>query len=129
MSPNYYYISRIYGVLQQLVFGNILKTSSSSGIKYLVKAEKLLIIGGGRGEILQDLDSHSFSGEIVFLDLSPSMIKQAKRKAGNLNVTFICQDIFEFNNAEFDAVHMGFFIDQFPQKRASEALKLKYTTW
>ena len=73
-------IAPFYDHLVKLVFGDKLKELQCSFLKKIQSNDKVLILGGGTGWILEEIDSVCVNTDIVYIDKSPSMIKRAKRR-------------------------------------------------
>lgn len=73
----------------------------------LVKTGNILDIGCGSGAIAVSLAKYIPDSTITALDLSEAAVSVAERNAyrNNVNVKFICEDIFEFKTTEkFDLI-------------------------
>lgn len=110
---DYSKIAPVYQLLSRLVFG---KTLINAQLKALTKTNlggKLLICGGGDGEILKHLQF--FKGEITFLELSAKMIDLARKKTDR-NITFANTDFFNFQPSEkYDVILLPFLLDNFSE--------------
>ena len=97
MKGNYYNVAPFYDLLSHLVFGN----SISQALLFLVTAipanSSVLIIGGGTGQILEEISKKYISGlQITYVEISKKMISLSKKRStGNNLVVFINQSILD----------------------------------
>lgn len=116
MKGNYNNVAPFYDLLSSLVFGN----SISRAVLFLINAipanSSVLIIGGGTGQILEEISKKYRSGiQITYVDISEKMISiSKKRSTGNNLVVFINQSISDVTfYQQFDVVITPFFFDNF----------------
>lgn len=105
-----------------------------SRIRHLARAcdcRRALIVGGGTGEFLQAVLASGFAGSILYLDVSPAMLRRARlgiarRFPEALNrVEFRRGDLFEDLPCEkFDLVCTHYFLDMFRQEELSRAMRM-----
>ena len=115
---SYSTIAGIYDVLGKMVFGNALKTSANLFLSDVLNSKSLLILGGGTGQVLMELEKLKFKGAVTYVDMSEGMINRAKKRVVSYDVKFIISKIegMEFDS-RFDAVHAAFFFDQFDEAK------------
>ena len=116
MKGNYDNVAPFYDLLSHLVFGN----SISEALLFLVNAipanSSVLIIGGGTGQILEEISKKYISGlQITYVELSKKMISLSKKRStGDNSVVFINQSISDVTfYQQFDAVITPFLFDNF----------------
>ena len=116
MEGNYDNIAPFYDLLSHLVFGNYI----SQAVRFLVNAipanSSVLIIGGGTGQILEEISKKYISGlQITYVELSKKMISLSKKRStGDNSVVFINQSISDFTfYQQFDVVITPFLFDNF----------------
>jgi len=88
-------VAPYYGLLSRIVFGKAMINAKRCFLDIVNETDRILIIGGGNGDILPILPSGS---EITFLDPSERMIQLAQRSNTD-NTTFI-QSSFERLNSD-----------------------------
>lgn len=121
-------IARQYDFLKKLVFGDSIYQSEVCFLGWIARGGKVLIIGGGSGEILPALMETDPAAEVFFVEASSEMLKIAKRRlpeASVKNVRFIHGT--ERNIPEdilFDAVITNFFLDLFPDSKVRELCRM-----
>lgn len=126
MANNYDPVARYYDFLSQLVFG---KTEINAQVEMLDQVrpgDKLLIVGGGTGWILEKLAAVFPDGlEITYVESSRVMMALAKkRKIGRLSVSFVTQPIEQYVTGErFDCILTGFLFDNFSQELAERIVR------
>lgn len=119
-----------YDFLAQLVFGKSLLHARRYFLDLLPKKAKILLIGGGTGQILPVILKDNRQIHVVYLEKSHKMIALAKkrldkRKAGQ--VRFIEGDESNLpEGGKYDAVITNFFLDQFREERLRALTGLLY---
>ena len=118
MIPNYDRVAWIYDWLAGIVFGKKIEEAKAIHLNILKPGDRLLIVGGGTGSLLNYLDQLGITLHVDFIDVSDAMLQRAlKLKHKNLSVKFFQVDIKEFNNGSgYDTVFTNFFFDQFNQE-------------
>ena len=103
------YIAPIYDLLARLVFGSKLKEATNYFLQDVPRDKKVLVLGGGTGNILH----HLTNTDIVFLDQSKKMLAAASEKRTN-GVTFIEADFLSWDSeTSYDVIICPFFLDVF----------------
>lgn len=123
-NADYNRIAFLYEPLKKLIFANKLDYTQSFYLPELSSSASVLIIGGGRGKIIQQLEKCGFKGTLCFVEISENMIKAARRRPTSLKCEFHQQDILSFKpHQTFDAVITGFFFDQFYPSQQVEIIQ------
>src|ERR1700744_2744369 len=126
MTNNYDPVARYYDFLSQLVFG---KTEINAEVEMLDKGrpgDRLLIVGGGTGWILEKLARMGLDGlHITYVECSRVMMAMARKRAvGALDVSFIQLPIEQYVTDErFDCILTGFLFDNFSQDFAERVVR------
>lgn len=103
-------IARYYDRLKKLVFGNQVNAATHYYLPEIKPNAKVLIIGGGTGEILMYLPPDLF---LTYVEKSSSMIRRANQKRAS-GIDFIQLDFKDFDTeAKYDYVICPFFLDLF----------------
>lgn len=87
-------------------------------LKGLKPNQKVLVLGGGTGELLEELSRLNIPLEVEYVELSLNMLhKSEKRSVGDqLNINFIHQSFLEFTPSEkYDVIIANFFLDVFDE--------------
>ena len=118
---NYNRIAPFYDRLAKLVFGNSLINAQIKYLDLVSAGSSILILGGGTGKILPNLDT-TVSGCIIhFIDSSEGMLNLAKdRKLRNNEIVF-CTSLDEAGSY-YDVVIVNFFFDQFTDQKINEII-------
>ena len=106
-----------------LVLGSTLKRARTEFVAELQPASRILIVGGGNGQILIDVLKHQPSSSIDYLDIAPGMIASAKKSLNKhhpekvARVHFICANLMNHDLADqYDLIITQFFLDCFDEK-------------
>lgn len=103
-------IARYYDRLKKLTFGNRLDAATRYYLHEIEPNSKVLIIGGGTGEILMYLPPDL---SLTYVEKSSSMIRIASQKRAS-GIDFIQLDFKDFETeADYDYVICPFFLDLF----------------
>lgn len=124
MPGNFNFIAPIYDPLAFLVYGNNLIRAKKYFFQKIPPQAQMLFMGGGTGNILNDLLEKKPDAHIDFVEPSRAMTRIA---AKNLNekfrsqVNFICGDHRRIPpEVQYDVVTSFFVMDCFPQEGAIE---------
>jgi 2-polyprenyl-3-methyl-5-hydroxy-6-metoxy-1,4-benzoquinol methylase len=118
MSPNYDKVASVYDALARVVFGSSQEKAKKQHLSKIKGGDKILIIGGGTGSILEYIPNYEL--EVDYVDSSNNMIERAKkRERKKISVHFHCIDIFQFRESDYDVVICNFFLDQFNTEKAN----------
>ena len=111
---NLQYIAPIYDSLAKFIFSDSLQKATNYYLSMVPPQSKILIVGGGTGQLLEVLSESASGSDVTFLDLSPAMINRAKtRNYAKLSVDFVNKSVFDFNDFGYDIVITPFFLDLF----------------
>jgi len=109
----YRHIAPIYGVLEKMVFGRTLSRSRSFGLDVIKDGAKVLIVGGGSGEVLKYLPDC----EIDYVESSESMIFRASGKIEDRIVHFHHLPFSEYRSSiQYDHIICQYFMDLFTEQ-------------
>ncbi|WP_129715935.1 class I SAM-dependent methyltransferase [Pedobacter sp. SYP-B3415] len=116
-------ISGIYDQMSRLIFGRAQVRAQTDQLDYLAAGERILIVGGGTGWILDELGKITRRLHIVYLEQSSRMVGLSKkREPGKHMIEFVTGSAFDYNTDDlFDVVFTPFIFDHFDQTGA-EAL-------
>lgn len=94
-------------------------------LHHLKERDHVLILGGGAGEILKELDKLEISLSISYVELSSKMIKIARSKQPfkNLEVDFVNQNAQSIDLPKADVVITNYFLDVFTLENLSMIMK------
>jgi ubiquinone/menaquinone biosynthesis C-methylase UbiE len=113
-----------------LVLGSTLRRARREFIDSLAPATRILIVGGGNGQVLTDLLKHQPKASIDYLDIAPGMIASAKKSLHKLHpekvdqVNFICADLMNHDLAnQYDLIITQFFLDCFTENTLDKVMK------
>jgi len=117
---HYRHIAPIYVWLEKIVFGRTLTRSRSFGLDAIPEGAKVLVVGGGTGEVLNYLPSC----EIDYIESSESMIFYASRRVGGQMVHFHHITFSEYRSSvQYDHIVCQYFMDLFKEDELIEILK------
>lgn len=107
-----------------MVFFKSQVKAQTEQLSYIKHCKSLLIVGGGTGWILKDLNAIAQPIKIVFIETSIEMITLAKKVATRHHVEFVHQDIETYQtDTIFDAVLTPFLFDNFDSAKAEKVFE------
>jgi ubiquinone/menaquinone biosynthesis C-methylase UbiE len=115
----------LYDRLSRMVYGRTLISAQLWLLSAIPAGAKILIVGGGTGEVLEEITKLRPSGlDITYVDASEKMIARAKtRNAGNNRVTFIASRLEDAGLCDtYDIALTPFFFDNFTGDAAEDIL-------
>lgn len=117
---NFDKVAPYYSLLEKLTFGNNLHDARLAFVPKLTKAKNILLIGEGRGRLLNEILKHNSLANITIVESSRAMISEMKKLPKVKNVSSIKFEnlcFFHFSTQErFDAICTCFFWDCFKEK-------------
>ena len=123
MLNQYNKIAHFYTILSKLIFGDKLHKIQQELITQLPTEGKLLILGGGNGEILPLIYNHAPQLFINYVEASSTMIRLAKKKAPDQQkIKFHHMDVLDYSH-KHDQIYSGFFLDLFHEKHIKQIIK------
>ena len=111
-------IAPIYKLLSRIVFGEALIKAQCHFLKLLPSNSSVLILGGGDGRLLSQLDK---SMRVDFVELSEKMMKLARQQSYNCEVNFIQGDENSLNG-NYDIVITPFVLDCFEELHLKQVI-------
>jgi ubiquinone/menaquinone biosynthesis C-methylase UbiE len=113
---NYRFLAPFYDWLAGFILGEAFKRSQYLFLYTINKGDRILILGGGTGKNLKEiLKRTGESGELCFVEASPSMLAKAKKRVkweGEPRIQFLCTSDFKaIPNKKFDLVITQYFLD------------------
>lgn len=120
MRNNFDRIAPFYDLLVRLVFGRMLGKAASRYLGVVTPAQRVLVVGGGTGRILDYLPD---SAEITYLELSSLMLEKARARQER-NVTYIQEDFIQWQyQHKYDVIVFPFFLDVFGEKNLDRVIE------
>lgn len=126
MPNNYDPVAGYYDLLCRLVFGRTEIDAQVGMLRFVRPGNKLLIVGGGTGWILEKIAAIFPAGlDITYVECSVRMMRLARRrKWGGNTVKFILLPVEEFLTDErYDCILTGFLFDNFYQDHAERIVR------
>lgn len=109
---NFNFLAPIYDLLARLVFGQNLHQASIHFLNDIPSNSKVLVLGGGTGRILTDLEGN----QVTYVEKSQKMLNRAKERQLKELVNFIHTDFLKWeSDQQFDVVICPFFLDVFDE--------------
>ncbi|MCX2451615.1 class I SAM-dependent methyltransferase [Pedobacter sp. PLR] len=127
MINNYDKIARYYDRLSRLIFFKSQVNAQIHQLRYLPEKGRVLIVGGGTGWILEEIDKVRPEGlHLVYVEISAKMMELSKQKMADLKkqktsantIDFLNIGIEEFSaDVTFDVICTPFLFDNFAEER------------
>ena len=117
-------IAPFYDLVVKIIFGKKIKELQICHFKQIKNNSKVLILGGGTGWILEEIDIQKSGLTITYIDLSSNMIsKSKKRHLLNNNILFIQGTQENIPDVGYDVLITNFYLDLFPEKELVRIVK------
>jgi len=119
MAANYNNSAWFYDRLSALVYGKALIKAQVYLLEFIEPGNKILLVGGGTGRILEEIAKTYPSGlEITYVEIAPKMVELSKeRNCGRNAVIFITDAVENVNlSDDFDVVFTPFLFDNFKEE-------------
>jgi len=124
MLNKYNSIAVFYPYLSRYIFGKSLINIQLKAIPHLPSRGKILLIGGGNGEILPYIFKERPKLQIEYFEASSKMIELAKKKVqNNPLITFVHSDCLSECSTDINVVFAPFFFDLFSEADIQNMLK------
>jgi ubiquinone/menaquinone biosynthesis C-methylase UbiE len=126
VANNYDPIANFYDRIHHLFYGQAEISAQVELLDYVRPGDRLLILGGGTGWILEKIGSIFPSGlEITYIESSARMMELAKaRNWGQNRVVFVTSGVEAWaGEMEYDCVLTGLFFDNFKEAHAVEIVR------
>ncbi len=120
----YNFIAPFYGFLQRIVFGKSLQEIQYLHLSALKNKKQILILGGGKGEIIHEVLKFSPNAEIHYQEASSRMLAYSKSNLTEkelMQIHFYHKTDFYFT-PKFDAIITPFFLDLFEEKQLEQVV-------
>ena len=115
----YNLIAPYYLFFVKLVFGDLLFKAQTHFLTKDLDNQQILIVGGGRGELLSFCLSQYQTTRITYVESSSKMIELSEKRVSiqdQTRVDFQCKSIFEWDTSlTFDLVLLPFVLDLFSE--------------
>ena len=123
ISTGYNRLAPVYTFLTKIVFGRSIQTSQLHFLSHLQPDHRLLILGGGSGDLLKAILEKQPKLIIDYIDISSKMIKLARQKIpAAATVNFIEGTEQNIPDTTYDAVITNFYLDLFPDAALSQVI-------
>jgi ubiquinone/menaquinone biosynthesis C-methylase UbiE len=120
MQNNYDPLAKYYDFLSRLAFGQTEVRAQVEMLSYTKPGDRILIVGGGTGWILDELAAiHPRGLQITYVESSNKMLEAARRRScGENEVSFVLTPVERFvSEGLFDCILTGFLFDNFCKAR------------
>lgn len=107
-------IAPFYSVLSGIVFGRSHRQAQACFLNELKPNDRILILGGGSGELLQAVLKKQPDVLVDYIDISPGMIRLARAKTANPSaLNFIVGTEYDIPDRSYEIVITNFYLDLF----------------
>jgi len=120
MATNYDMIASSYDLIRKIVLGNSIVKAQVSLLKFIPANSHILIVGGGTGWIIEEINAiHSQGLTIDYVESSAKMIQLSQKKEHRSNkINYIHQPIEAYTtDTIYDIIITPFLFDNFQIKK------------
>ena len=116
-------LANIYDTLAYMVFGGSIKKSQIHFLDQIQKNSKILIVGG-TGWILNELDQLGLQLNITYLDSASEMIKKSKKRSPfkHISVVFMTGSV-NMVSSKHSVIITNFFLDVFDERSLTNVMQ------
>jgi len=123
MRNGFDFLAPYYDQLARLIFRDEIRNAQIYFLSVIPAGSEVLILGGGTGWIIPEIQRKQPDCRIWFLDSSPGMIEQAKKSNPDIRqVTYVCGTIKDIPDRKFPVIIMPFFLDLFSPETLRELI-------
>ncbi|MEO9966177.1 MAG: methyltransferase [Reichenbachiella sp.] len=126
----YDYIAWLYDFIASAIFRGSILESQLHHLNLIKPNQKVLIVGGGTGQILSKLDELDIPLVVDFLEPSGQMISRARRCArhcSNITINFHQTRLELFNkSSSYDVIGCFYFLDLYPTSELDQTVSGLY---
>jgi ubiquinone/menaquinone biosynthesis C-methylase UbiE len=126
VSNNYDSIARYYDFVHRLFYGQSEINAQSELLDYIRPGDRILIVGGGTGWILEKLSAVYPSGlDITYIESSGKMMELSKKRDYRRNnVSFVQSPVEEWvGDGLYDCILTGLFFDNFTAAHSAQIVQ------
>lgn len=116
------YLAPIYDPLVNFIFGHSIKRATVFYFEQIKDGDKVLILGGGTGWILEELNGKNIS--VKYVDSSKRMLEKAKKKKVAFDAEFFSEIKEAIDGEQFDIIITPFFLDLFTTHEARNLVNI-----
>ncbi len=117
---NFNLVAPFYEPIKKMIFGNHLYRAESYWVHQIKPKSRVIILGGGNGDILKKLPVNC---EVLYIDLSEKMLMNARKQSYVATVNFIQADFLEYKfDQRYDWIIANFFLDVFTKENLFKAI-------
>jgi ubiquinone/menaquinone biosynthesis C-methylase UbiE len=121
-------LAKPYRWLEYITFGPYLWRARLTHIEALAKAKRVLLAGDGDGRFLAELHKRYPHLDLHYLDASPAMLAQAKRRCPQATFHQTTLPTNTLPKAQYDAIITHFFLDCFTPETLPHVIQNLATT-
>ena len=123
-NPGFDFLAPIYDSLARLVFGKSIVDSQTWSLEKIPRGSSVLILGGGTGWLLEEVQKHNSSCTVWYVDISEKMLARARQREIKFDVHFIhgTEELIP-PDLKFDVVITNFYLDLFSEKVLDGVIK------
>jgi len=122
---NYDRLAPFYDFVSHAVYGQALVKAQRSLLSFVKEGQNILIVGGGTGWILEELEKLNKKNiAVTYLEASDKMVDLARKKKVSFPVDFLCayaEDVA--HTTQYDVLMTPFFFDNFTEEKAVSLLE------
>lgn len=122
-ATGYDLLAPAYDRLAVFFVGKKIREAQVHFLTHLKDKRKLLILGGGTGWILEEVQKVNRDIQIEYIDQSPRMVELAKSRKGDLNIQFKIGTEADISDTDYDCVITNFYLDLFTDTQLTSISK------
>lgn len=116
---NYDKLAPFYDLISHSVYGQALVKAQRSVLPYILDGQNVLIVGGGTGWILNEIEKLGRKHiSVTYIEASSKMVALARKRKVSFQVDFVCDYVEDVNTDKlFEVIITPFFFDNFQEEK------------
>lgn len=115
----------MYDWLATIFIGEVIRDAQRHFLQKITNAKEILILGGGTGWLLKDINLRNNEAKILYVEASSAMIDRAKEFNSACRVTFLHGTELDLQRSvKFDVIITNFYLDLFSENSLREKIQL-----
>lgn len=133
MQNNFNFVAPFYDQLARLIFGKSIKQSQTWLLPFIPENATVLLIGGGTGWLLTEMQQTTKAGKILYLEASEKMLQRSQKRYASSPKNSKTKVAFRLGNEtalapeeSFDVIITPFLLDLFLPENLDKLMQHLY---
>ncbi len=126
---NFNRIAPFYDLMARAVFGQVIHQAPKVFFEQLPEVESILVVGGGSGLLLKDLQNHFKTATVTYVEPSSRMMAMARSRTSNPIAVDFMETTLEdtvLPDSHFQLIITSFVLDLFAKEHLNQVMTLLF---